>query len=315
MNHVVDVQDEHMALDLTKLTPTMFENLTYDLLQASGMRSLVWRTPGTDGGRDIQGTFLQSDFSGHHHLQQWYVECKRYVASIDWPTVWKKIAYADSQGADFLLIVTNSNPSPQCETEISNWNATKGKPLVRVWRGYEVEYLLSTCKVIAAKYGLADHPSDTILSISPLVLQLMKAAQDSYTAIQFGLHANEALEANAALAELLSLRLEQMLHYGKFVPSAKCDVAPEFDWLTWVGNVAPWEEIGLRAFLTMLRYITRADDLNVLGQDESAQIECRKARFPLDPSTMKTLVDIAQWADIELHAIDGATVQIEPRAG
>jgi hypothetical protein len=99
-------------MEFTNLSPYQFENLTYDLLQAAGLKRLVWRTPGSDGGRDIEGLYTAIDFSSYHYTQKWYIECKRYSSSIDWPTVWNKIAYADARKVDFLLLVTNSNPSP-----------------------------------------------------------------------------------------------------------------------------------------------------------------------------------------------------------
>ena len=104
-------------MEFSQLPPDQFENMTFDLLHAAGLKNLVWRTPGADGGRDIEGTFSAIDFSRHYQNQSWYIECKRYSNSIDWPTVWSKISYADVKGADFLLLVTNANPSPSCETE------------------------------------------------------------------------------------------------------------------------------------------------------------------------------------------------------
>lgn len=141
-------------MDFLSLSPDRFENLTFDLLQAAGLKNLVWRTPGADGGRDIEGVFSSVDFSKRHRTEKWYVECKRYSNSIDWPTVWNKISYAESTGADFLLLVTNNNPSPKCETEIENWNNSKKPVLVRIWRGYELEGILRNYPQIASKYGL-----------------------------------------------------------------------------------------------------------------------------------------------------------------
>src|ERR1700685_4468966 len=106
---------------IDELPPREFENFAFDLLQMIGMTTVVWRTPGADGGRDIDATYHARDASGYVDRQRWFVECKRYATSIDWPTLWAKLAYADNEGADFLLLVTNSNPSPQCENQIAQW--------------------------------------------------------------------------------------------------------------------------------------------------------------------------------------------------
>src|SRR5687768_1892712 len=86
------------------VSPSEFENLIYDLVSASGFKNIVWRTPGADGGRDIEATYFQHDAVGEQIEQRWYVECKRYQSSISWPIVYNKLAHADAQSADFLLL-------------------------------------------------------------------------------------------------------------------------------------------------------------------------------------------------------------------
>ena len=55
----------------------------------------VWRTPGRDSGRDIQGEWFVEDLSGHIGRQVWYIECKRHKSSVSWPKVWEKISFAE----------------------------------------------------------------------------------------------------------------------------------------------------------------------------------------------------------------------------
>lgn len=54
-----------------------FENLVYDLLVRRGLGNVKWRTPGADGGRDIESEYMVYDFSGSARVERWYVECKR----------------------------------------------------------------------------------------------------------------------------------------------------------------------------------------------------------------------------------------------
>jgi Restriction endonuclease len=75
-----------IVVGLKRLQPEQFENLTYDILLLSGVQNLRWRTPGTDGGRDLEGDLTTVDFSGETVKQRWYIECKRYAQSINWPT-------------------------------------------------------------------------------------------------------------------------------------------------------------------------------------------------------------------------------------
>jgi Restriction endonuclease len=79
---------------LKRLHPEEFENLTYDILFLSGVQNLRWRTPSADGGRDLEGDVPIVDFSGETVRQRWYIECKRYAQSINWPTIYEKLTIA-----------------------------------------------------------------------------------------------------------------------------------------------------------------------------------------------------------------------------
>ncbi len=300
-------------MDFTELLPDRFENLTFDLLQAAGLKGLVWRTPGADGGRDIEGTYTAVDFSSYYYQQKWYIECKRYTTSIDWPTVWNKIAYADSRKANFLLLVTNSNPSPACETEIANWNACNNSLSVRVWRGYELQHILLNYPHVAAKYGLLGTSHKAELSLQGLMSEAMKLAQSSYVSHELGLSAAASLEANAALAELISARQSQMRAYGRIVATTTNAMTPNFDWLTWVGPADGWDEVGTRALLTIAKYLTGSQTIQAVSHQKRLELKLEGARFEIAATTEKTFTEIAMWADIEIENISKYSIILSTR--
>src|SRR5258708_28477822 len=96
---------------LKRMEPEQFENLTYDILLLSGVQNLRWRTPSADGGRDLEGEITTVDFSGETVKQRWYIGCKPYAQSINWPTVYEKLTVAVNHQADYLLLVTTTNIS------------------------------------------------------------------------------------------------------------------------------------------------------------------------------------------------------------
>jgi len=290
---------ERHLMDFAHLSPTDFENLTFDLLQAAGLKGLIWRTPGADGGRDIEGTLSVSDFSNYYHQQKWYIECKRYSSSIDWPTVWSKVAYAEGRDADFLLLVTNSNPSPTCENEIAAWNARNGRLLIRVWRGYELGNILSNYPSVGAKYGLIDRLDKAEMSLQTLMLEAMKLAQSSYVAHHLGLPIASSLEANAALAELVSARQSQLRQYGRITPNDDT-TAPSYDWLTWSGTQVGWDEVGIRALLAMIKHTTGARTIEAVSEEKKANLKLVDVRFPMSAHVERILSEIAIWADLEI---------------
>jgi restriction endonuclease Mrr len=144
----------NLVARLKRLQPEEFENLTYDILFLSGVQNLRWRTPSADGGRDLEGDVAVVDFSGESVRQHWYIECKRYAKSLNWPTVYEKLTVAINHAADYLLFVTTSNFSPQCRDEVQKHN-DKNSVQIRIWPFYHLEYLLSVHGQVAVKYGLA----------------------------------------------------------------------------------------------------------------------------------------------------------------
>ncbi len=297
-------------MDFSALTPSQFENMTFDLLQAAGLKNLVWRTPGPDGGRDIEGNFISVDFSKYHQHQKWYIECKRYSASIDWPTVWNKIAYADNRHADFLLIVTNSNPSPSCETEISTWNTNNRSLTVRIWRGYELEGVLKNYPQVAAKYGLLGKSTDAKLSLQTLMFEAMKLAQASYVSHELGGSNTLALEANAALAELISARYSQIQMYGRIVVQLNNNEIPSYRWLNWTSPSAGWDEVGIRALLAMVRHLTGSKSIKADTDGKQLTLILEDARFMIAGAAERILKEIATWADVEIREISEKSVKM-----
>jgi len=288
----------------TDLTPMEFENFAFDVLSAAGVQNLVWRTPGPDGGRDIEGTVRVVDFAGFAHEQVWYFECKRYSSSLDWPLVHGKIAYADAHDADYLLIVTNSSPSPNCETQIARWNKKRRRPLVRFWRGYELSGLADSFPAIAAKYGLRIAPPPKLTEFLEFASEISKIAQVTYATNTLGGNSESPVECAAALAELFALRCDDMAGYGRFMPLGKEITNERFSWLDgdapkgWVFDTAT------RAVIASIRYVVGAQRLQIVQDGEGLRLTSTGSRIPLSSSAKALLSNVALWADIEVLARD-----------
>lgn len=241
---------------LNQLTPTQLENLAFDLLQLLGLRNCVWRTPGRDGGRDIQGASIESDFSGHTRTESWYVDCKRYANSVAWPVVWEKISYAESNDADVLLVVTNSSLSPQAIDEVNRWNQIRKKPSVRFWNGTELESRLRIFPELLVKYGLSRDPAaDAAASLLPLTRILMKYSNAAAAAAVFESHVEKYYEVTHAVSELISVRLEEIENTGGPKVSS---FRPEDDSYVWLPmatamQMADLDRYVCRALVSLLR--------------------------------------------------------------
>ncbi|GAB3372167.1 restriction endonuclease [Massilia agri] len=202
---------------LADVGDTEFENLTFDLMIAHGMRNVTWRTPGADGGRDIEGYIIQNDFSLTQTTQKWYVECKRYATSVDWFTIYKKLAFAESNSADVLLLCTTAKVTPTAITEVEKWNKLKRGPTIRLWPGHQIEMLLSKYQDIAWKYGLENTPIPITGSTLDLTLTLSKCVSSYHSSIEFKDEvAPPMLKAAQALSSLLQMKMESIQGFGRF---------------------------------------------------------------------------------------------------
>ncbi len=288
---------------LKALAPAQFENVVYDLVTSAGLRNAVWRTPGSDGGRDIEGEFVTTDFSGFSITAKWYVECKRYESSVDWPTVWQKIAYADSHNADYLLVVTTSALSPQCKTEVSTWNKNHRRPSVRCWEGSILDQILTHYPGILVKYGLAQDTKLVPASFMKLSQETSKIVQAAYGASEMQEWDNPALEAASAMSELLTVRIRDAETEGRIAKTPFILNMDRFHWLSVNGDPAllgGFDRHGLRTVLALLRHVTGC----TVATAELTQGVVR-VTLPTDclpnSTAMTLLIEVSQWGDMEVR--------------
>jgi hypothetical protein len=290
------------------LSATEFENLTFDLLQEMGLENLVWRTPGPDGGRDIEGDLPIRDLSGSLAHQHWFIECKRYSYAVDWPTVWNKLSFASNNDADFLLFVMTTTLSPTCETEISKWNLRKIRPAIRAWRGYQLEGILSRFPAVRLKYGLLEAHKDNGASFVALAVDAMKFTQSAYAAAELGQQNGGSLEAAAALAELLSARMQDFETVGKIVIAG---IDPKVDLYPWLtisspNDLPPVDRFGFRALASVFRAALHCEAVSVKEDEGTMAMLPEGKRLGMTSSALSVLQRVAFWSNFQIACRDDA---------
>ena len=246
-----------------------------------------------------------TDLVGVDQVEKWYVECKRYQNSIDWPTVWKKIAYADSQCADVFLLATNSNPSPACESEISNWNNQNRTPRIRVLRGYSLIELLSTKSHIRLCHGLESKDTridKQALYLSRIILGVVQVANSSLT---FGFYASVALETASVLSELLEQRLSDIETHGYFGSGHMCGNTPTSPpaWLEIAGDYSEIEEIAYYSTAGSLVYFSGAKSISTNARDRGYTFCLEEPTYNVNDRS-PSLITVLEWACAEIEVSD-----------
>jgi hypothetical protein len=252
-----------MATILTKLKrldATVFENLVYDLLTRRGLSNAMWRTPGADGGRDIEGQFVVMDLSGTLRIERWYVECKRYSASIDWPTLSQKLAYAENHHADYLLLCTTATLSNPCRNEIALRDRRGMRPYVRAWEGHDLANLIARDELLSVKYGFARTEPARHVATLPLLWLAAKSIQDAYGSAAIHGEDRPSLEAAAALAELAVVQAEALVSARSTV-FAFVGTRDGYSWCRCGAgtDLKAFDRYGLRAVLAVMRLFSGAN--------------------------------------------------------
>jgi hypothetical protein len=289
--------------------------LTFDLIQEHGLENLVWRTPGPDGGRDIEGDLPIRDLSGSLTHQRWFVECKRYTSSVDWPTVWNKVSYAENNHADFLLIVTTATLSPGCETEISSWNTQKRRPIIRAWRGYQIQGILSRFPAIRLKYGLLSPSDDKGASFVSLAIDATKFTQAAYAASMMNQKDRISLEAAAALSELLSVRMKDFESVAKIMVAEIDPNVDRYEWLTisFAGKTLPLDRFGFRALASVFRATLRCTWVCVQEQDGAVVFLPKEKRLTTTDASLSVLRRVGFWSNVEITPLADDAISVAGR--
>lgn len=292
---------------IKSLSPRDFEHAVFDLLSVAGLRNLIWRTPGADQGRDIEGQEHSIDISGAVQWHKWYVECKRYDSTIDWPTVRRKIAYAENHDANYLLLVTTAHLSPQCKTEVSAWNAKRESPKVRFWDAGTIEARFRRHPEVLFLHGLSETVSPSDSPFLELSRALSSTVQSAYGFDTIRDNGNAALETAAALAELLTHRLSLVDPNDRPVASRFAVGSDGYAWLDLgAADLRQVNKYGLRAIACVLKHVLGRERLANASPDPDA------ISFSLDPDEVlgipeqQLLALVAVWGGCDLTTHGGA---------
>ncbi|WP_292998473.1 restriction endonuclease [Nevskia sp.] len=234
------------------LTPAGFEHFIYDLMLQRGLRNATWRTPGADGGRDIEGDYFITDMSGRVLPERWYIECKKYSNSVDWPTVFPKLSYASNHKADFLLMCTSNYLSPKCKDEVDRYNFRRERPAIRYWDVSDLESFIAIYPDIGVKHGLIAPSSMGGPSIKRLLAIGAKASQAACGDIEgLGIRIPRSLEFSAAIAELSAV-----IDHGASLTTRIINDDDLYDWVKVTsGSHAKANPASLRALLALLNFV------------------------------------------------------------
>jgi hypothetical protein len=281
-------------VSLDGLSPTVFENLCFDIVRGMAFQNPTWRTPGTDGGRDIEAWRSTVDPTFVSTQEKWFIECKRYKAAVDWPTIHEKIAHAEALDADYLFLMVTSSASPTSIDRINAWNALNKRPRVRFWGKHDILAHLSVRSELRLKYGLGDTNADT-LGFAGVSLEMSKIISTIHSLSIFKRDTTTALEYANALARCWAERVSQVRSRGEFLPFTR-DIT--VDHLTEILDLSGHRRnIGRGELLTMLwiSFVSETRPLHVsVSYDHmSVRLSARESKVVMSTQSNEAVTFIA----------------------
>ena len=291
---------------IKQLTSQEFENFILDILVTIGLRNAIWRTPGRDGGRDIEGVYFVTDLSGYKQQQKWYIECKKYNTTVGWPTIHEKLSYANVYSADFLLIVTTSSVTPQANDAINQWNISHDRPQIRVWEGYKIVHIVQQMPSICIKYGLSSNTKDIAVSFLSLSKIIQKFVLASYSESVFKNINLFSLQASAAMADLSERRMGQIEESGQWQvdKTRSCDL---YCWSKYEDdiNINGYDRYALRAVLCAYRSMTKSSIVRLSRDVNGYVVVSSDGKRNLSDGHRRDLCSIAFWGNFDIN-FDGS---------
>lgn len=254
------------------LSPVTFENFCFDIIRDMGFYNPSWRTPGPDGGRDIEAWRNTVDPTFTVYSEHWFIECKKYSSSINWPIVHEKCAHAEALGADYLFLMTTSSASPTCTDRIGAWNKLGKKPKIRVWGGHDITAHISIRPHIKMKYGLDLRIKETI-DFTGVSLEMSKIIATMHSLHTFNRNVGPALEYANTLARCWAERAHQLNTFGKFLKFPQDIDIANLLFTNFRDTDRRRVDLGELLNLSWLRFILEKDELNCTLLKNSISID------------------------------------------
>jgi tetratricopeptide (TPR) repeat protein len=132
---------EEWKLLINNLNWLDFQHLVYDLLNALGYTDIKERGGGSDGGRDLEATYIYPRPDGSKRTAKCWFQCKKQDKGVGFSEIHEDITRASTSKINEYYIVSNSDTTPPCKDEIEKARGTFHIDILD-WSGLTFQTLL-----------------------------------------------------------------------------------------------------------------------------------------------------------------------------
>ncbi len=142
-------------IKFNSITSRQFEEICFELLIKQGFNNIKWRQGGADSGRDLEASKTIGLFNFQTYYEKWFFECKHYSGGVPPAELNSKIAWADAEQPDHLVLFISSYLTTGARDFIDKIKKSK-QYKIHIVEGPELKKILSMYQDLTFRYFNAD---------------------------------------------------------------------------------------------------------------------------------------------------------------
>jgi HJR/Mrr/RecB family endonuclease len=167
------------SLDFDGLSPTEFEEFSFDLMAGSGFSNVNWRkgTPlpasPSDRGRDIVARRTLTDIDGHQYEEEWFVDCKHYKRGVPPDALSGTLAWAAAERPAVVLFIASGYLTNGAKDSIAAYERNNRPAFrIRVWEKPQLLRLVEKNLDLAFRHDVGTSTLRRVSEISKIESEL-----------------------------------------------------------------------------------------------------------------------------------------------
>ena len=159
-------------LTFNHLTPTKFEEFTFDLLHQLKFVNIDWRkgtpksTSPADRGRDIVAQQVTKDIDESTSLETWFVDCKHFKKAVPPTELQNLLTWAEAERPDIVLFVVSGYLSNSSKDYLESYKRNNHPPFkIKYWELPQLERLTRGKVLLLRKHNVTDAPIRNVKAI------------------------------------------------------------------------------------------------------------------------------------------------------
>ncbi|MCV9385364.1 restriction endonuclease [Reichenbachiella ulvae] len=141
------------SIEFQKINHSEFEEICFELLMKLGFSGITWRKGAADDGRDIEAYRTIDNNLVEAYKDKFFIECKHFTGGVPPEKLYSKIAWADAEKPNHLVLILTSHLTNSARTWLERIEKDKSYK-IHLIEGHQIKKLISQHDDLIKKYFL-----------------------------------------------------------------------------------------------------------------------------------------------------------------